>query len=108
MMTDIINTIKSLLLKINLKETKYKELVKSWDSEFTFGFVEAKDSDYDLIRKYSGNTKMIPIQHSLKTRILFVTGSVILLVMMLISLAILFQWRTILIEKEVIQRTICC
>ena len=45
---------------------------------------------------------MIPIQHSLKTRILFVTGSVILLIMMLISLAILFQWRTILIEKEVI------
>ncbi|MBK7630512.1 MAG: ATP-binding protein [Ignavibacteriales bacterium] len=44
---------------------------------------------------------MIPIQHSLKTRILFVTGSVILLIMMLISLAILFQWRTILIEKEV-------
>lgn len=55
--TDIINTIKSLLLKINLKETKYKELVKSWDNEFTFGFVEAKDSDYDLIRKYSGKQK---------------------------------------------------
>ena len=44
---------------------------------------------------------MIPIQNSLKTRILFVTGSVILLIMMIISLAILFQWRTILIEKEV-------
>ncbi|MFZ1520244.1 MAG: PhnD/SsuA/transferrin family substrate-binding protein [Ignavibacteriaceae bacterium] len=51
---EIINTIKSQLLKINLNEAKYKELVKSWDSEFTFGFVEAKDSDYDLIRKYSG------------------------------------------------------
>ncbi|HEX9252557.1 MAG TPA: ATP-binding protein [Ignavibacteriaceae bacterium] len=45
---------------------------------------------------------MIPIQHSLKSRILFVTGSVILLIMMIISLAILFQWRKILIEKEVI------
>lgn len=44
---------------------------------------------------------MISIQHSLKTRILFVTGSVILIIMMTISLAILFQWRTILIEKEV-------
>jgi len=44
---------------------------------------------------------MISIQNSLKTRILFVTGSVILLIMMIISLAILFQWRTILIEKEV-------
>lgn len=44
---------------------------------------------------------MIPIQNSLKTRILFVTGSVILIVMMIISLAIMFQWRKILIEKEV-------
>lgn len=44
---------------------------------------------------------MISIQHSLKTRILFVTGSVILIIMMIISLAILFQWRTILIEKEI-------
>lgn len=44
---------------------------------------------------------MIPFQNSLKTRILFVTGSVILIIMMIISLAILFQWRTILIEKEV-------
>lgn len=43
---------------------------------------------------------MTPIQHSFKTRILFVTGSVILLIMMLISLTILFQWRTILIKKE--------
>lgn len=45
---------------------------------------------------------MIPFQNSLKTRILFVTGSVILLIMMIISLAIMFQWRKILIEKEVI------
>ncbi len=45
---------------------------------------------------------MISIQHSLKTRILFVTGSVILLIMMIISLAIMYQWRKILIEKEII------
>jgi two-component system NtrC family sensor kinase len=32
---------------------------------------------------------------------LFVTGSVILLIMMLVSLGIMFQWRTILIDKEV-------
>lgn len=44
---------------------------------------------------------MISIRHSLKTRILFVTGFVIILIMMTISLAILFQWRTILIEKEI-------
>lgn len=45
---------------------------------------------------------MIPIQHSFKTRILFVTGSVLILIMMLISITILFQWRTILIKKEIL------
>ena len=54
---EIINTIKSLLLKIDLNQSKYQELIKSWDKEFTYGFVEANDSDYDLIRKYSGKQK---------------------------------------------------
>ncbi len=44
---------------------------------------------------------MTPIQHSFKTRILLVTGSVLILIMMLISITILFQWRTILIKKEI-------
>lgn len=44
---------------------------------------------------------MTPMRYSFKTRILIVTGSVILLIMMLISLTILFQWRTILIQKEI-------
>ncbi len=55
--TEIISIVKSLLLKIDLKETYYKELVKYWDKEFTYGFVEANDNDYDLIRKYSGKQK---------------------------------------------------
>lgn len=50
----IIQTIKELLLKIDLNDEYYKAIVKNWDKEFIFGFVEAKDSDYDLIRKYSG------------------------------------------------------
>ena len=54
---EIITTIKSLLLKIDLNQSKYQELIKSWDKEFTYGFVEANDSDYDLIRKYSGKQK---------------------------------------------------
>jgi phosphonate transport system substrate-binding protein len=54
---EIIDAIKSLLLKIDLKQPKYQELVKSWDKEFIYGFVEANDSDYDLIRKYSGKQK---------------------------------------------------
>jgi phosphonate transport system substrate-binding protein len=55
--TEIINTIKSRLLQIDLKKSAYRELVKSWDKEFIYGFVEANDSDYDLIRKYSGKQK---------------------------------------------------
>jgi phosphonate transport system substrate-binding protein len=54
---DAISIIKSLLLKIDLTKTYYQNLVKNWDKEFLFGFVEAKDSDYDLIRKYSGIKK---------------------------------------------------
>ncbi|HMN47543.1 MAG TPA: phosphate/phosphite/phosphonate ABC transporter substrate-binding protein [Ignavibacteriaceae bacterium] len=52
--SDAINIIKSLLLKIDLSKSYYKELVKNWDKEFTFGFVEANDADYNLIRKYAG------------------------------------------------------
>lgn len=50
---EVIETIKSLLLKIDLSKPNYKELVKNWDQEFIYGFVEANDSDYDLIRKYT-------------------------------------------------------
>lgn len=51
---EAIGVIKSLLLKIDLTRPYYEELVKNWDKEFIFGFVEANDSDYNLIRKYSG------------------------------------------------------
>lgn len=54
---EIIGVIKSLLLKVNLKQPEFTELVKSWDKEFIYGFVEANDIDYDLIRKYSGKQK---------------------------------------------------
>lgn len=54
---EIIGVIKSQLLKIDLKQRKYQELLKSWDKEFIYGFVEANDGDYDLIRKYSGKQK---------------------------------------------------
>lgn len=52
--TKVIEIIKSLLLKIDLSKPNYKELVKNWDKEFIYGFVEASDADYDLIRKFSG------------------------------------------------------
>lgn len=50
----VIETIKSFLLKIDLTKPYYQKLVKNWDEEFIYGFVEANDSDYNLIRKYSG------------------------------------------------------
>lgn len=52
--TEAINVIKTLLLKIDLNKPYYQKLVKNWDKEFIFGFVEANDSDYDLVRKLAG------------------------------------------------------
>lgn len=52
---EVIETIKSLLLKIDSTKPYYKNLVKNWDEEFIYGFVEANDSDYNPIRKYSGS-----------------------------------------------------
>jgi phosphonate transport system substrate-binding protein len=54
---EVILTIKELLLKINLENDYFRAIVKNWDKEFIFGFVEAKDSDYDLIRKLLGMRK---------------------------------------------------
>lgn len=51
---EVINIIKSLLLKVDLTKPYYKSLVKNWDKEFIYGFVEANDADYYPIRKYSG------------------------------------------------------
>jgi len=39
----------SALLKIDLKQQKYRQMVQSWDAEFQHGFVPAKDSDYNVV-----------------------------------------------------------
>jgi len=46
----IINTVKTLLLKINVKETNYRNLVSNWDGEFKYGFTHARPEDYSIIR----------------------------------------------------------
>lgn len=46
---EIIKAIQTALLKINIREPEYKELVKNWDPEFAFGFTEAQDEDYHHI-----------------------------------------------------------
>jgi phosphonate transport system substrate-binding protein len=48
--TTIINIVKSLLLKIDIKNTEYQKLVSNWDSEFKYGFTEALPGDYSVIR----------------------------------------------------------
>ncbi len=46
----IIGEIKRALLKINRNNPDLEKLTRGWDNEFIYGFVEAKDSDYDAIR----------------------------------------------------------
>jgi len=48
--TTIINVVKSLLLKIDIKNAEDKKLVSNWDSEFKYGFTEALPGDYSVIR----------------------------------------------------------
>jgi sensor histidine kinase regulating citrate/malate metabolism len=43
---------------------------------------------------------MLNIRSSLRTRILFLTGSVITLLMLLISFVILFKWRGMIIQNQ--------
>ena len=48
---EVISQIKKAFLKINSSDLKFKEITKNWDKEFIYGFVEAKDDDYNSIRK---------------------------------------------------------
>ena len=49
--TTMVNQVKEALLFLDPNNTKHQELMKSWDAEFRYGFVEAQDSDYDPIRE---------------------------------------------------------
>jgi phosphonate transport system substrate-binding protein len=49
----IIDEIKKSLLGINQNNPDRISTTKDWDYEFIYGFVEAKDSDYDIIRTIS-------------------------------------------------------
>ena len=46
----LIQAVKGALLKIDIRKTKYKQLVSNWNKEFRYGFVETKNADYSLIR----------------------------------------------------------
>jgi ABC-type phosphate/phosphonate transport system substrate-binding protein len=47
---DIILAIKKTLLAINQTQPERATITKGWDIEFVYGFVEAFDHDYDIIR----------------------------------------------------------
>ena len=51
--TTIINSIKKVLLQINHGNPDREKITQGWDTEFIYGFVEAKDEDYDFIRTIS-------------------------------------------------------
>ncbi len=42
----ISKAITDALLKIDIRQPKFKKLVESWDAEFRYGFVPARDADY--------------------------------------------------------------
>ncbi len=50
---EIIESIKIALLQINQSNPKRQVITKNWDNEFIYGFVEATDKDYDVIRTIS-------------------------------------------------------
>jgi phosphonate transport system substrate-binding protein len=46
----IIAAIKTALLAVNKDETQRAIVTRDWDGEFVYGFVEATDADYDIVR----------------------------------------------------------
>ena len=53
----VAEAIRSALLKIDIRTDKYRKIIKNWDREFAYGFMPARDSDYDPVRailKFSG------------------------------------------------------
>jgi phosphonate transport system substrate-binding protein len=47
---EIVAAIRETLLKIDVSQPEFKELVKNWDREFAYGFTTADDRDYDHLR----------------------------------------------------------
>ena len=48
---EIVNAIKKALLSLDYNNPEHRKIMEQWDEEFRYGFAEAKDSDYDSIRK---------------------------------------------------------
>ncbi|PIV21862.1 MAG: phosphonate ABC transporter substrate-binding protein [Deltaproteobacteria bacterium CG03_land_8_20_14_0_80_45_14] len=48
---EMVKSVKTALLNLNLKDPNCQKKMTRWDEEFKYGFTEALDSDYDSIRK---------------------------------------------------------
>ena len=46
----LIQAVKNALLKIDISNPKYQNLVSTWNREFQYGFVETSDDDYSQVR----------------------------------------------------------
>jgi phosphonate transport system substrate-binding protein len=53
----VVAAIRQALLKVDVHQEPYRQLVSRWDREFAYGFVEASDSDYDSILQIIGSDK---------------------------------------------------
>lgn len=47
----LVDAIKKALLSLDYNNPAHRRMMEQWDEEFRYGFVEARDSDYDSIRK---------------------------------------------------------
>jgi len=54
----ITSIIKNAFLKIDVRNPYYKEILTGWDSEYSHGFVEASDDDFDNVRKILSLSKI--------------------------------------------------
>ena len=48
---EVVTAIKKALLALDYNNPEHRKIMEQWDEEFRYGFAEAKDSDYDSIRK---------------------------------------------------------
>ncbi|NIR48615.1 phosphate/phosphite/phosphonate ABC transporter substrate-binding protein, partial [candidate division KSB1 bacterium] len=49
--SDLVNSVKSALLKINPDDAHQASLLAEWSEEFRYGFVPASDVDYEVVRR---------------------------------------------------------
>lgn len=54
---EIVHEMERVLLSIGRDNPEREKITKGWDNEFIYGFVEAEDKDYDVVRTISGEIK---------------------------------------------------